>query len=73
MSSPLNRILPESGGQQGADHIDERGLAGAVGADQRDELALGDGQVDVVDGVRVAEIFLQIDGLEEIHVIIPSS
>jgi len=37
------------------DGIDERRLAGAVGADQADELALLDGDVDVVHGVHTAE------------------
>src|SRR5581483_3105264 len=55
------------GREQRADHIDERRLSGAVWTDQRDELALGDGQIDVVDGMRVAEILLQTDGFEEIH------
>ena len=47
----------------GADDVAERGLAGAVRADQRDELALLDGQLDVVDGARLAEVLLQIDRL----------
>src|SRR2546422_8424223 len=36
------------------------GLAGAVGADQRDHLALADDEVDLVDGVRIAEVLGQL-------------
>ena len=50
-----------------ADDVEERGLAGAVRADQRDELALLDGQVHVVDGARLAEVFLEVDRLQEAH------
>ena len=60
--------LPELGSQQRADHVDERRLAGAVGTDQGDELALLDAEVDVVDGARLAEVALEVDGLEERHV-----
>ncbi len=70
---PRDVLAPEEdlarlGRQQRADDIDERGLAGAVGADKRDELALLDAQVDVVDGARLAEIALEVDGLQESHV-----
>ena len=53
--------------QQRADDIDKRRLAGAVRPDQRDELAFLDGNADVVDGARIAEIPLQVDGLEQRH------
>ena len=46
----LEDDLAASGLKLRADDIDERGLAGAVGSDERDELALLDGEVDVVDG-----------------------
>ena len=38
------------------DHVDGRGLAGAVGAEEGDDLALLEGQVDAADGVDGAEV-----------------
>src|SRR6266446_3538515 len=55
------------GGQEAADQVDQARLARAVGADQRQDLALADGEVDLVDGVRVAEVLLQLGGLEKVH------
>ena len=51
----------------GADDVAERSLSGSVGADQGNELAFRNGQVDIVDSVRVAEIFLQVNRLKEGH------
>ena len=50
-----------------AHDVAERGLAGTIGADQRNELALLDGQIDIVDSVRIAEVLLEMDRLEEAH------
>lgn len=49
------------------DEIDQRRLAGAVGSDQGDELALIDNDVDTVDGAAFAEMLGQIFGLKEDH------
>src|SRR5262245_52488873 len=38
------------GGEQTGKHLKQGCLAGAVGTEQGDELAFGDGQVEVVDG-----------------------
>src|ERR1700741_3243288 len=55
------------GSEMGADDVAERGLSGSVGADHGNELTLRYRQVDIIDRVRVAEIFLQVDRLEELH------
>ena len=59
--------LPAVGQDQPADQVHQAGLPGAVGADQREDLAFADGEVDFVDGVGVAEVLGQLGGLEEIH------
>ena len=48
--SPVGRL-----GEPG-DDVDERGLAGAVGADQEAQLALVDGEVDAVEGAEPVEV-----------------
>ena len=45
--------------------VEERGLAGAVGADQADDLAVVDGEVDVADGGETAEAHGDAAGLED--------
>src|SRR5690606_10247903 len=40
---------------QAADAVQQRGLAGAVGADDRVDVALGDGERHVVEGLDAAE------------------
>ncbi len=40
---------------QPEEHVDRRGLTGAVGAEERDDLALADREVDAVDGADAAE------------------
>src|SRR5262245_62270269 len=55
------------GNEESADDIAERSFSGSIGADHGNELALRDAQVDIIDSVRVAEIFLQVDGLQENH------
>ena len=45
-----HRPLARVGRQQAADQPDRRGLAGAVGAEEADDLARCDAQRDVVDG-----------------------
>src|SRR3546814_4007801 len=46
---------PTGGGHEPADGVHERGLAGPVGADQADDLARGDVEVDVADDRAPAE------------------
>ena len=41
--------------QQGGEHLEHRGLAGAVGSEDAEDLAAADLEVDVVDGALVAE------------------
>src|SRR5262249_23851637 len=50
-----------------ADQIDERSLAGAVRAHQREEFTLVDGEIHVVAGAQVAELLAEIDRLEKDH------
>src|SRR5512140_581731 len=57
--------LAAVGREEAADQVDEAGLAGAVGADQREDLAFDDAEVHVVDGARLAEVLLQLAGLEQ--------
>ena len=45
--------------QQRGEHLDGGGFAGAVGAEKREDLALGDIEGDVVDGGEVAEFLDQ--------------
>ena len=42
ISRPSKRTSPASGAQLAVDDVEAGGLAGAVGADQRQELAAGD-------------------------------
>src|SRR5499427_10416302 len=50
-----------------ADQIDERSLAGAVRAHQREEFTLVDGEIHVVAGAQVAELLAEIERLEKDH------
>src|SRR5262245_23654926 len=50
-----------------ADQINERGLAGAVRAHEREEFALVDGEIHAVAGTQVAELLAEIDRLEKDH------
>src|SRR5258708_3680612 len=63
----LENNLSGIGSEMGADDVAKRSLSGSVGADQGNELALRNGQVDIIDSVRVTEIFLQVGRLQEIH------
>src|SRR5207247_420830 len=65
--------LPAVGREEPGDQIDERRLAGAVGADEREHLPLLDREIHVVHGVGVAEILDEILGDQEAHVSSPSS
>ena len=67
MSSPSNRMRPEVGVEKSADQIEEGGLAGAVGADHRAQLAGLDRHRDVVDGDQAAEMARDVLDLEQAH------
>ena len=54
MSAPSKAIAPGRRPQEAGDRPEGRGLAGAVRADQRDELALADRQGDALEGPDVA-------------------
>ena len=54
ISSPSKRIEPRDGPMHPGDGADQRGLARAVGADDGDDLALGDLERDAVERLRVA-------------------
>src|SRR5205814_6182010 len=53
------------GTQQPADQVHQRGLAGPVGADERQHLALLDAEVDLVDGAKLSELLDQLARLQE--------
>ena len=53
-------------GRVGAgEHVEERGLAGAVGADQAVDLTLVDGERDLGQRVQAAEAFADVAGFEQ--------
>ena len=53
-SSPLKRTVPALGPHQPADALEQGGLAGAVGAEQGDDLARGDVEVDAEEDLHRA-------------------
>src|SRR5206468_1401640 len=53
------------GPEERADEVDERGLARAVGADERQELAFVDREIHAVDRARVAEALVEILGAQQ--------
>ena len=55
-SSPWNRMRPDEGLMHAGQKIDQRGLAGAVRTDQRDDLALVEREAQIVDGLDAAEV-----------------
>ena len=50
-STPATLALPDVGQHPGREHADRRRLAGAVGAEQAEDLTALDGEGDAVDGV----------------------
>ena len=53
-SSPITDTVPDDRRPQALEDLDQRGLAGAVGSEQADDLAAGqDGQVDAAQRVNV--------------------
>ncbi len=59
-SGSFDHVVPADDGLAGGDrnerghHADERALACSVGPEQAEDLALGDAEVDVLDGFKVA-------------------
>ena len=64
---PAEEDLPLVRGQEPADQVHERGLAGPVGADQGQHFALFHHEVDVVDGVGLAEILHELVSRKQGH------
>ena len=46
------------------EQVEDRGLAGTVGADETGDLSLADGQAKVIDCLKAAEFNAQVDALE---------
>src|SRR5262249_32142226 len=77
LDAPLHRLVGDIGAskenpsavglEQATDQIDQARFARAVGADQRQDLALADREVDLVDRVGVAEVLGELLGLEGVH------
>ena len=57
-SKPSTRTVPDVGWSRPDEHLERRGLAGAVGPEEADALAGGDGERQLVDGAhgRVAAV-----------------
>ena len=60
MRSPLNSTSPGARRQERGDQLEQGGLAGAVRADHREDLAARDVEGDVVDGDQAAEALGQV-------------
>ena len=58
--------MPLSGVLEAGDQIEDRGLAGAVGADQAQHLAAVELEADVVDGADTAEVLRQAPYFEDL-------
>ena len=56
MSSPLSRIAPEWTAHHPEHRLEQGRLAGAVGADDPDELARGDGEIAPVEDVDLGDV-----------------
>ena len=59
MASPLKRTASRGARTRPGEALEQRGLARAVGADDRDQLALRELEVDAEEGLGVA-----VEGLE---------
>ena len=68
--SPM-RISPAGDVLQPGDHAQQRGLAAAGGADQHDELAVGDRDVDAVDDLGGPEGLLDVADTDRRHTLPP--
>ena len=67
MSSPSKMIWPEVWREKAADQVEEGGLAGAVGADHRAQLARLDRHRHVVDGDQAAEMLRDVLDPQQAH------
>ena len=67
MSCPSKRIAPVAGGLEPGDRAQRGGLAGAVRADERDELALLDLHRDALERLDVAVVGVDVVDLEQRH------
>ena len=67
-SMPSIRILPRGRVLEPGDQPQQRGLAAARRADEDDELAVVDGEVDVGDDVDLAEGLLDVLKFDRAHV-----
>ena len=67
MSKPLTSAVPDRRRQQRRQHPDERGLAGAVRAEQTEDLALLDGEAHALDGREVAEALDEVADVDRRH------
>jgi uncharacterized protein involved in propanediol utilization len=56
----VQQHLPAAGREAAADEVEQRGLAGAVGADHGDALALVHLQAAAADDLRLAEALAQV-------------
>ena len=54
-TSPRNRTSPAVGDEEAVQHVEERGLAGAVGPDDAEDLALAHLEADVRQGLQTDE------------------
>ena len=68
---PEDSRIAVGGAAQSQDHVDRRRLACAVGAQEGDDLAGTNGQVDTVDGGDVTEGLVQIGQSDGVHVVRP--
>ena len=64
-SSPSNTIEPWVGGSTPGDQVEQRRLAGAVGADQADDLAAPDRNRDIAVGDEAAEALPDAAGFQQ--------
>ena len=65
MSMPRNTTRPAVRREDAVDEIEERRFAGAVGADEAEDLALVDGEAQTVHRLHAAEALAQAVDLEE--------
>ncbi len=61
------------GGIEAAQHVDQRRLAGTVGTDQSEDLALLDGQLDVIERLHSPEVFADAGCCQQAHGRVPST
>ena len=75
VSAPIDRIewlaveqdLTRVGVEDAGDHADERGLAGAIGAEQSEDRTLIEVEAEFVDGNLCSEVLLQVGDLQDSH------